>query len=75
MKLYFFDETSYLHKFEFFNFQLMISFVSVYSYLPDLLVYLSDKDKRELLDTLIWFHFKEGFSNAVRRSVKVQDLL
>lgn len=23
----------------------------------------------------IWFHFKEGFSNAVRRNVKIQDLL
>ncbi|KAK3690943.1 hypothetical protein RRG08_021640 [Elysia crispata] len=34
-----------------------------------------DKSKRELLDTIIWFHFKEGFSNAVRRAVKVQDLL
>ncbi|GFR79244.1 chromosome transmission fidelity protein 18-like protein [Elysia marginata] len=34
-----------------------------------------DKSKKELLDTVIWFHFKEGFSNAVRRSVKVQDLL
>ncbi|GFO38310.1 chromosome transmission fidelity protein 18-like protein [Plakobranchus ocellatus] len=34
-----------------------------------------DKSKRELLDTVIWFHFKEGFSNAVRRNVKVEDLL
>ncbi|RUS89835.1 hypothetical protein EGW08_002365 [Elysia chlorotica] len=34
-----------------------------------------DKDKKELLDTDIWFHFKEGFSNAVRRTVKVEDLL
>ncbi|XP_074648288.1 chromosome transmission fidelity protein 18 homolog [Tubulanus polymorphus] len=23
----------------------------------------------------IWFHFKEGYSNAVRRNVKIQDLL
>ncbi|CAL1547262.1 unnamed protein product [Lymnaea stagnalis] len=34
-----------------------------------------DISKKDLLDTLIWFHFKEGFSNAVRRNVKVQDLL
>ncbi|KAH9505293.1 Chromosome transmission fidelity protein 18 [Bulinus truncatus] len=34
-----------------------------------------DKMKKELLDTVIWFHFKEGFSNAVRRNVQVQDLL
>ncbi|XP_012939837.1 chromosome transmission fidelity protein 18 homolog [Aplysia californica] len=34
-----------------------------------------DPKKKSLLDTLIWFHFKEGFSNAVRRNVKVQDLL
>jgi hypothetical protein len=23
----------------------------------------------------VWFHYKEGFSNAVRRSVKIQELL
>ncbi|BFZ03156.1 hypothetical protein BsWGS_06195 [Bradybaena similaris] len=34
-----------------------------------------EKPKKELLDTVIWFHFKEGFSNAVRRSVRVQDFL
>nr|KAI8767092.1 putative chromosome transmission fidelity protein 18 [Biomphalaria glabrata] len=34
-----------------------------------------DKVKKDLLDTVIWFHFKEGFSNAVRRNVKIQDLL
>ncbi|XP_041363858.1 chromosome transmission fidelity protein 18 homolog [Gigantopelta aegis] len=34
-----------------------------------------DEKKKEVLDTAIWFHFKEGYSNAVRRSVKVQDFL
>jgi len=34
-----------------------------------------DPAKKQLLDTAIWFHFKEGFSNAVRRNVKLQDLL
>jgi len=34
-----------------------------------------DPAKKQLLDTAIWFHFKEGFSNAVRRNVKIQDLL
>ncbi|XP_069699964.1 chromosome transmission fidelity protein 18 homolog isoform X2 [Periplaneta americana] len=29
----------------------------------------------EIVKSDIWFHYKEGFSNAVRRSVKVQDLL
>ncbi|KAK3609804.1 hypothetical protein CHS0354_029843 [Potamilus streckersoni] len=32
-------------------------------------------ENRNVLKTDIWFHFKEGFSNAVRRNVKVQDLL
>ncbi|XP_050392503.1 chromosome transmission fidelity protein 18 homolog [Patella vulgata] len=34
-----------------------------------------DEKKSEILATDIWFHFKEGFSNAVRRNVKIQDLL
>jgi hypothetical protein len=29
----------------------------------------------EIVKSDIWFHYKEGFSNAVRRSVKIQDLL
>ncbi|XP_066992527.2 chromosome transmission fidelity protein 18 homolog [Anabrus simplex] len=29
----------------------------------------------EIVKSDIWFHFKEGFSNAVRRSVKIHDLL
>lgn len=29
----------------------------------------------QLLKTDIWFHFKEGYNNAVRRSVRVRDLL
>ncbi|KAK7111680.1 hypothetical protein V1264_011274 [Littorina saxatilis] len=36
------------------------------------------KDKapeKNVLDTVIWFHFKEGYSNAVRKNVKMQDLL
>nr|CAD7593735.1 unnamed protein product [Timema genevievae] len=28
----------------------------------------------EIVKSDIWFHFKEGFSNAVRRSVKMKDL-
>lgn len=34
-----------------------------------------EKEERNVLDTDIWFHFKEGYSNAVRRNVKIQDLL
>ena len=30
---------------------------------------------KNVLDTVIWFHFKEGYSNAVRRNVKMQDLM
>ena len=33
------------------------------------------KKKRNVLNTEIWFHFKQGFSNAVRRNLKVQDFL
>ncbi|XP_067671435.1 chromosome transmission fidelity protein 18 homolog [Haliotis asinina] len=33
------------------------------------------KDKKDVLATDVWFHFKEGFSNAVRRTVRVQDFL
>jgi hypothetical protein len=29
----------------------------------------------EIVKSDIWYHYKEGFSNAVRRSVKIQDLL
>ncbi|XP_021940234.1 chromosome transmission fidelity protein 18 homolog isoform X2 [Zootermopsis nevadensis] len=29
----------------------------------------------EIVKSDIWYHYKEGFSNAVRRSVKMQDLL
>lgn len=29
----------------------------------------------EIVKSDIWFHFKEGFSNAVRRSVYIKDLL
>ena len=36
---------------------------------------LVDERRKEVLDTVIWFHFKEGYSNAVRRSVRVQDFL
>ncbi|KAL3877809.1 hypothetical protein ACJMK2_035456 [Sinanodonta woodiana] len=32
-------------------------------------------ENRNVLKTDIWFHFKEGFSNAVRRNVKVQDFI
>lgn len=31
--------------------------------------------KKNVLNTDIWFHFTEGFSNAVRRNVRVQDFL
>ncbi|XP_033750100.1 chromosome transmission fidelity protein 18 homolog [Pecten maximus] len=33
------------------------------------------KKKRNVLNTDVWFHFKEGFSNAVRRNVRIQDFL
>ncbi|XP_076449657.1 chromosome transmission fidelity protein 18 homolog [Babylonia areolata] len=41
----------------------------------------NEKEKEEVvevknvLDTVIWFHFKEGYSNAVRRNVKMQDVM
>jgi len=31
--------------------------------------------KDDIVKSDVWFHYKEGFSNAVRRSVKIQDLL
>ncbi|XP_013395574.1 chromosome transmission fidelity protein 18 homolog [Lingula anatina] len=31
--------------------------------------------KKNILDGDVWFHFKEGYSNAVRRTVRVQDFL
>ncbi|VDI30305.1 chromosome transmission fidelity protein 18 [Mytilus galloprovincialis] len=34
-----------------------------------------DEKKKNVLNTDIWFHFKGGFSNAVRRNVRVQDLI
>lgn len=34
-----------------------------------------DEQKKNVLNTDIWFHFKGGFSNAVRRNVRIQDLL
>ncbi|KAL8593155.1 hypothetical protein ACOMHN_009810 [Nucella lapillus] len=30
---------------------------------------------KNVLDTVIWFHFKGGYTNAVRRNVKMQDLV
>lgn len=33
------------------------------------------EEKKDTFTKEIWFHFKEGFSNAVRRNVKIQDLL
>ncbi|KAL5018095.1 hypothetical protein ScPMuIL_003817 [Solemya velum] len=33
-----------------------------------------EPEKNNVLATDIWFHFKEGFSNAVRRNVRVKDL-
>ncbi|OWF51090.1 chromosome transmission fidelity protein 18 homolog [Mizuhopecten yessoensis] len=33
------------------------------------------KKKKNVLNTDVWFHFKGGFSNAVRRNVRVQDFL
>lgn len=32
-------------------------------------------EKKNVLTTDIWFHFKEGYSNAVRRNVRIQDFL
>ena len=29
----------------------------------------------ELVSSDIWFKFKEGYSNAVRRTIKMKDLL
>nr|XP_022313340.1 chromosome transmission fidelity protein 18 homolog [Crassostrea virginica] len=34
-----------------------------------------EKKKKNVLNTDIWFHFTEGFSNAVRRNVRVEDFL
>ena len=34
-----------------------------------------EEKKKNVLQTDIWFHFTEGFSNAVRRNVKVKDFL
>ena len=31
------------------------------------------QEKTNLLATDIWFHFQEGYSNAVRRNVRVKD--
>lgn len=36
---------------------------------------IADEKKKNVLNTDIWFHFKGGFSNAVRRNVRVQDLI
>lgn len=33
-----------------------------------------ESDTGHLLRTDVWYHFKEGFNNAVRRVVRVQDL-
>ena len=37
--------------------------------------YFSDvkHEKTDLLATDIWFHFQVGYSNAVRRNVRVKD--
>ncbi|XP_056018073.1 chromosome transmission fidelity protein 18 homolog [Ostrea edulis] len=35
----------------------------------------NEKEKKNVLNTDIWFHFTEGFSNAVRRNVRVKDFL
>ncbi|KAK3091861.1 hypothetical protein FSP39_023205 [Pinctada imbricata] len=35
----------------------------------------TENKKKNVLQTDIWFHFTEGFSNAVRRNVKVKDFL
>ena len=40
-----------------------------------MIAFVSEKSKQEVIGGDIWFHFKEGFSNAVRRTVKLQDLL
>jgi hypothetical protein len=41
-----------------------------------LLMFLFVSERRdEIVKSDVWFHYKEGFSNAVRRSVKIQDLL
>ncbi|XP_025098804.1 chromosome transmission fidelity protein 18 homolog isoform X2 [Pomacea canaliculata] len=34
----------------------------------------SKEDEKNVLDTLVWFHFKEGYSNAVRRNVHMHNL-
>ena len=43
-------------------------------------VKISEKKKEsnicdEIVKTDVWFRFKEGYSNAVRRNVKMKDLL
>ena len=31
--------------------------------------------KKEVISSDIWFKFQEGFSNAVRKTVRIQDLM
>lgn len=33
------------------------------------------EEKKNVIAGDIWFHFKEGFTNAVRKIVRIQDLL
>ena len=33
------------------------------------------EEKKEIIGGDIWFRFKEGFTNAVRKTVRVSDLL
>ena len=44
-----------------------------------LLYFLADNSEHQAAQpaqtNLIWFRFKEGYSNAVRKSVKIQDFL
>jgi hypothetical protein len=35
----------------------------------------ASKVTNDIVKTDIWFKFKEGYSNAVRRTVKMKDLL
>ena len=39
------------------------------------LVKQAKKEESDLVKSDIWFKFKEGYSNAVRRNVKMKDLL
>ena len=34
-----------------------------------------EEKKNDIVKTDVWFKFKEGYSNAVRRNVKIKDFM